>query len=338
MKMRNVVFAAVAAVAAGTTAKAEVSARVWMLDHSDPNSDELSELRTENPDAYALVKALLTKRSLGLLDPKHPTASFSKPAPEEEGSHPVGAAVYAKFATTDKERQALAGAEPAYDTSSVEDEVVTPAPSGSHDWLSWKPADSAASDDAMVQNVLGSVAGLMGKKVAAPSAPSAPAQPSAGALDADEAAILSSDDAKPAAQPAPQQTTPQTQNFLAKATEAPEAPKQSNSYLDGLDLTTDTKPDAPPAVTQPVVVDTPVAPVAAVESSVSGGKSALDSFSFSDSDDQTTTAAPKVQTPAPKGSALGSWLGMVQPHVQKSAAPVIAAAPVDANPYLTDLQ
>jgi len=87
-----------------------------------------------------------------------------------------------------------------------------------------------------------------------------------------------------------------------------------------------------------VVVDTPVAPVAAVESSVSGGKSALDSFSFSDSDDQTTTAAPKVQTPAPKGSALGSWLGMVQPHVQKSAAPVIAAAPVDANPYLTDLQ
>jgi hypothetical protein len=342
MKMRNVVFAAVAAVAAGTTAKAEVSARVWMLDHSDPNSDELSELRTENPDAYALVKALLTKRSLGLLDPKHPTASFSKPAPEEEGSHPVGAAVYAKFATTDKERQALAGAEPAYDTSSVEDEVVTPAPSGSHDWLSWKPADSAASDDAMVQNVLGSVAGLMGKKVAAPSAPSAPAQPSAGALDADEAAILSSDDAKPAAQPAPQQATPPTQNFLAKAPEVPQAPKQSNSYLDGLDLTSDTKPDAPPAVAQPVVVDTPVAPVAAVDSSVSvsGGKSALDSFSFSDSDDQTTTAAPKVQTPAPKASALGSWLGMVQPHVQKAAAPVdaAAAAPVDSNPYLTDLQ
>lgn len=345
MKMRNVVFAAVAAVAAGTSAKAEVRARVWMLDHANPNQDELAELKTENPDAYALVKALLTKRSLGLLDPKHPTASFSKPAPEEEGSHPVGAAVYAKFATTDKERQALAGAEPAYDTSSVEDEVVTPAPSGTHDWLSWKPADSAASDDAMVQNVLGSVAGLVGKKVAAPSAPSAPAQPSAGALDADEAAILSADDAKPAAQPAPQQATPPTQNFLAKAPEATQAPKQSNSYLDGLDLTTDTKPDAPPAATQPVVADTPVvpvaapvAPVAAVESSVNGGKSALDSFSFSDSDDQTTTAAPKVQTPAPKTSALGSWLGMVQPHVQKAAAPVVAAAPVDANPYLTDLQ
>lgn len=338
--MRSVVFAAVAAVAAGATAKAEVSARVWMLDHSSPDSDELSELRTENPDAYALVTALLTKRSLGLLDPKHPTASFSKPAPEEEGSHPVGAAVYAKFATTDKERQALAGSEPAYDTSTVEDEVLAPPPSsGSHDWLSWKPADGAASDDAMVRNVLGSVAGLMGKKIAAPAAPAAPAQPSAGALDADEASILSADDAKPAAQPAPQQEAPPTQNFLAKAPEA-EAPKpaQSNSYLDGLDLTADTKPDAPPTVSQPAVVDMPAAPVAAVDTSISGGKSALDSFSFSDSEDQTTTAAPKVQTPAPKGSALGSWLGMVQPHVQKAAAPVTIATPSDANPYLTDLQ
>lgn len=342
MKMRSFVFAAAAAVAAGATAKAEVSARVWMLDHANPNTDELAELKVENPDAYALVKALLTKRSLGLLDPKHPTASFSAPAPQEEGSHPVGAAVYAKFATTEKERQALAGAEPAYDTSTVEDEVVTPAPSsGNHDWLNWKPADSAASDDAMVQNVLGSVAGLVGKKVPAPAAPKV----SAGALDADEAAILSADDTpKPEVKPVVQDPAPVEKNFLAKAPEppAPEppAPKpQTNSYLDGLDLTVDTKPDTPAPTVQPVAVDTP-APVAAVAaaSSLSNGKSALDSFSFSDDQEPTTTAAPKVQTPAPKPSALGSWLGMVQPHVQKAAAPVTTAAPADANPYLTDLQ
>jgi len=344
MKMRSFVFAAAAAVAAGATARAEVRARVWMLDHANPNGDELAELKSENPDAYALVKALLTKRSLGLLDPKHPTASFSKPAPEEEGSHPVGAAVYAKFATTDKERQALANAEPAYDTSTVEDEVVTPAPSsGSHDWLSWKPADSAANDDAMVQNVLGSVAGLVGKKVPAASSP----KESAGALDADEAAILSSDDApapKAEAKPVVQEAAPAQNNFLAKAPE-PQAPPaaKTNSYLDGLDLTVDTKPDTPAPVAQPVAVEeTPAAPVAAVAassaSSLSGGKSSLDSFSFSDSEDTTTTAAPKVQTPAPKSSALGSWLGMVQPHVQKAAAPVTTAAPADANPYLTDLQ
>jgi hypothetical protein len=310
-----------------------------MLDHANPNGDELAELKDENPDAYALVKALLTKRSLGLLDPKHPTASFSKPAPEEEGSHPVGAAVYAKFATTDKERQALAGSEPAYDTSTVEDEVVTPAPSsGSHDWLSWKPADSAASDDAMVQNVLGSVAGLVGKKVPAPQ--SAP-KVSSG-LEADEASILSADDApapQPQAQPVVQEAAPAQNNFLAKAPEAP-ASKAGNSYLDGLDLTVDTKPDTPAPAVQPAVVEAPAAPVAAVATtdSLNQGKSALDSFSFSDAADTTTTAAPKVQTPAPKSSALGSWLGMVQPHVQKSAAPVTTAAPSDANPYLTDLQ
>lgn len=344
--MRSFVFAAVAAVAAGATAKAEVSARVWMLDHAgNPNGDELDELKNENPDAYALVKALLTKRSLGLLDPKHPTASFSKPAPDSDEPKAVGAAVYAKFATTDKERQALAGSEPAYDTSAVEDTVVAPeASSGSHNWLAWKPADSAASDDAMVQNVLGSVAGLVGKKMPAPSAPSAP-KVSAGALDADEASILSADDApapKPEAQPVVEQPAPAIKNFLAKAPEEAPVASKTNSYLDGLDLTVDTKQDTPapqPAVDE--TVETPAAPVAAVAAtnSLIGGKSSLDSFSFSDSEDTTTTAAPKVQTAAPKSSALGSWLGMVHPHVQKSAAPVAAAAaPSDANPYLTDLQ
>lgn len=339
--MRSFVFAAVAAVAAGATAKAEVSARVYLLDHANPNNDELDELRQENPDAYALVKALLTKRSLGLLDPKHPTASFSKPAPEEEGSHPVGAAVYAKFATTDKERQALAGSEPAYDTSTVSDDIVTPAPSsGSHDWLNWKPSDGAASDDAMVKNVLGSVAGLMGKKLPAPAASSGGV--SAGALDADEASILSADDAPAPVKPVVQEAAPVEKTFLAKVPDAPAPKAGGNSYLDGLDLTADAKPDTPAPAVEAAVVETPVAPVAAVATtdSLNQGKSSLDSFSFSDSEDATTTAAPKVQTPAPKGSALGSWLGMVQPHVQKAAAPVAAsaAAPSDANPYLTDLQ
>lgn len=169
---------------------------------------------------------------------------------------------------------------------------------------------------------------------------------SAGALDADEASILSADDApapKQEAKPVVQQPAPAINNFLAKAPEAPPAPTAkpaSNSYLDGLDLTVDTKPDTPAPAVQPAVVEAPAAPVAAVATtdSLNQGKSALDSFSFSDAEDTTTTAAPKVQTPAPKASALGSWLGMVQPHVQKAAVPVATAAPSDANPYLTDLQ
>lgn len=39
--------------------------------------DELAELKQENPGAYAIVKALLTKRSLGLLNPAHPHSSMS---------------------------------------------------------------------------------------------------------------------------------------------------------------------------------------------------------------------------------------------------------------------
>lgn len=159
-------------------------------------------------------------------------------------------------------------------------------------------------------------------------------------MDADEASILSADDApapKPEAQPVVQEPAPAEKNFLAKAPEPPASKPGQNSYLDGLDLTVDTKPDTPAPAFQPVAVETPAAPVAAV-ATLNQGKSALDSFSFSDSEDQTTTAAPKVQTPAPKSSALGSWLGMVHPHVEKAAAPVTAAAPSDANPYLTDLQ
>jgi len=42
---------------------------------NDP--DELAELKQENPGAYAIVKALLTKRALGVLNPEHPNSSLS---------------------------------------------------------------------------------------------------------------------------------------------------------------------------------------------------------------------------------------------------------------------
>lgn len=170
MQLRAVVCSALFAGANAVSAQAEVNARVWLLDHSG-NPDELSDLKTENPDAYALVKALLTKRSLGLLDPKHPTASFAAPAPKNDDDQPTGAAVYAKFATTEKEQEALQGvtvssSEP-YPEASAQASVPYPeATPASKDWMSWKPHDSAADDDAMVKNVLGAVADLTkGKKL-----------------------------------------------------------------------------------------------------------------------------------------------------------------------------
>lgn len=333
--MRSLVLSAIAAVAVGTSARSEVAARVWMLDHPDANMDQLSELKDENPDAYALVKALLMKRSLGLLDPRHPTASFAKPAPDAD-STPRGAAVYAKFATTEKEKAALQG--------TPYEEVASPA-AQSHDWLNWKPKDSATDDDAMVKNVLGQVAGLAG------GAQSKASDESSGSLEADEASILAADDepkAKPTQPPAAPvvQTQPPAQNFLSKTPQPSEAPKvetpksaslaSENSYLKGLDLTTDDSAPPPPAPTA-----APEAQVEPVKPMKIAAASPLDHFSFDGEDTQvvTTTVAPKAETAPAKPSALGSWLGLVKPHVQPAAKKTVeAAAPAQAeNPYLADL-
>jgi len=80
--------------------------------------DELEELRQANPSAYAIVKALLTKRSLGLLNPRHPSASFSAAdAPVATGEGPM-------------------------ESASMEP-VSPPHQSGGQNWLNWKPADDA---------------------------------------------------------------------------------------------------------------------------------------------------------------------------------------------------
>jgi len=139
----------------------EAFARSWMQQHAKSQPDELAELKSQNPEAYAIVKALLTKRSLGLLDPRHPSASFAKPAPvsEEAASGPEAFAKLASPANVpDHEISASQEASTVYQAVS--------APAGHRDWLNWKPKTSAADDEAMVNNVLGAVADLAGKKTA----------------------------------------------------------------------------------------------------------------------------------------------------------------------------
>merc|ERR1719327_1775004 len=83
MQAMRVLALALLALGASATRRSATSAslseaRVWLKSHGPvPQKDELQDLRNENPEAYAIVKALLTKRSLGLLDPKHPPASFA---------------------------------------------------------------------------------------------------------------------------------------------------------------------------------------------------------------------------------------------------------------------
>lgn len=298
-------------VALGVRTAAELKANSWLQKHVAPNGDELSELKSENPDAYALVKALLTKRSLGLLDPKHPTASFSAPAHDYSQDKAVGAAVYAKFATTAKEQEALSGsnvAQPYPDASSDADVAFTPAAPANHDWLNWKPHNSATDDEAMVKSVLGAVADLKGKSLRGTTSNDAS---SFQAEVAQEESIAP----EPVTEAAHVQVVSTTFTPVTDATAA----VSENSYLKGLDLS-----DAPVTTTHRVDVLVPA----------NDEKSALDSFSFDDSTPApiTTTSNSKVQRAA---NPLASWLGFAKPHIQ-AAATKVSATP--SNPYLVDLQ
>merc|ERR1719463_470810 len=54
--------------------KMVLRAREWLRTHEDPDQAGMEELKQTNPDAYAIVQALMTKKSLGLLNPRHPNA------------------------------------------------------------------------------------------------------------------------------------------------------------------------------------------------------------------------------------------------------------------------
>jgi len=94
------------AVRSGTEVQAQAEA--WLRAHKQPSGDDLGELKDSNPNAYALVKALLTKQQLGLLNPRHPASFGASKASEEDE------------------------AQPAADTEST-------AHVGHQDWLNWRP-------------------------------------------------------------------------------------------------------------------------------------------------------------------------------------------------------
>merc|ERR1719160_1466196 len=57
----------------------------WFRAHQVPQGDGgdqagMAELKATNPEAWAVVNALLTKKSLGLLNSHHPSASMSSDA------------------------------------------------------------------------------------------------------------------------------------------------------------------------------------------------------------------------------------------------------------------
>jgi len=327
----------------GEAAAATAAARAWLREHPAAQTDELAELRSENPQAYALVKALLAKRSLGLLDPRHPSASFST------RSRPAGGAD--ALAAGPAAFQGLAGPSHAA-TAAVYPEVA--AAPAHRDWLNWRPQQSAADDDAMVSNVLGAVAQLKaGGQDHAEDREAAGQATVPGA--ADQSASQQEAPAKAVA-PAVRENAYLKGIDLGVAATAPQPPPASheNSYLKGIDLGT-ASPDAPRKAAKLLREDS---------------TDYLASFSWGDDEPRAraTSAGGAVARPAagvsqveaaaaPAGeaqrpepteqqprhdNALLAWLsGNSAAHA--SAAPAAPAAPVQpsaapGNAYLSDLQ
>lgn len=340
MQLRPLVilFALWAAPAASLAIAAERDAQLWLQKHRGaPNSDELAELKTENPSAYALVKALLTKRSLGLLNPRHPTASFSEPAAEPE-SVDSGPEKYYKLASPG---ELSAPRAPRMSTAEVSLPYAEVQPAARRDWLSWKPQQSAMDDETMVQNVLGAVAELKGGKKA--GLLSKQHQTDENPLVADEDVLATHADPAPAPMKetvpaAPKSKASPYMDFSmmtapsAAAEEAPVAksevaPVRENSYLKGIDLSA----DMPKSLRTARVAKESTAP----------SNNYLASFSWSDDANPQPAvkqvapkpAEPKVET---KDSSLFSWLGVVKKQAPPARAqPAAPAKP--SNPYLMDL-
>jgi len=345
-------------------ARAESQAAAWLAAHrgAAPNQDELSELKATNPTAYAIVKALLTKRSLGLLDPKHPSASFAPAgggqAAAAQEDVPSGPAAYERIAEE-------SGVKPNVEVSlAYPDAPVAPV---HHDWLSWKPSQSAMDDDAMVKNVLGAVAELKSGKTA-PTSLRGQSQASQGSDDP-----LQWQDNSAAASVAP---------VAAAAFAAPEekpkaAMSQENSYLKGIDfgLGSQSAESAPPQRSDDNsylkgfsfgsdvrAVASPAEPAASSRMSQLGvhaaaGKSDSHDLlaSFSWDDDNTRKPAPQTVEASPAGgagsevpkaqaakprNALLAWLGGGAPAAPAAAAApkLVQAAAAPQSGYMMDLQ
>lgn len=135
----------------------EQRARAWLLAHDNPDEAGMNELRATDPTAFGIVQALLAKQKLGLLDPNHPSASFTKAAPKEHKSFAEAAAEAGIANDAPVHAEAESSVQQPY--PDVADASPYPEVSHhSHDPWNFKVASH--DDDELVSSVLGQVAAL----------------------------------------------------------------------------------------------------------------------------------------------------------------------------------
>lgn len=144
--LRAVAFAALVVYAqASRAASAAARAEQWMQAHkADPNDQAgMNDLKASDPNAFAIVQALLAKQQLGLLDPKHPTANFAGGHKHEDDDSQSALDVLRAAPHVEAPMAAVATAAHTYSASSMWD----------------FKAHQKNEDDDLVNSVMGDVVG-----------------------------------------------------------------------------------------------------------------------------------------------------------------------------------
>jgi len=274
-----------------------------MQNHRSPTDDQLGELKNANPDAYAMVKALLTKRSMGLI----------KLAPSERGPD-----VFRRMMTP--KHLALPAAEQSVALPYADAEVAAAQPVLSNP-MQFNANAAADKDEASVDKLLAAVAGLAGskgKKIALLRKRNH--HESEDPFAADAAMFGVEDKPKPAA-PVQAVAAPEVQEQSAPAEH------KVNPYLDGLDLTGD----------MPEVVGGKHTGSTRRHAALESHSNYLTAFSFGE---EAPVEAPKpvVMAKPKKNNVFLKWLGVVKkaPAPKAAESSYLKQGGPKGNPYLVD--
>jgi len=129
---------------------------MWIRLHAwdrQPQPDELAELKSADPNSYAIVSALLAKKELGVLNPRHPSEGFAS-----TGTHlsAQDAASLAAMEASVVHKKPAPEEAPA--AQAVPQAVYAEAGSAQHNWAHFKPEDA---DDEIVASLGGDSGSLL---------------------------------------------------------------------------------------------------------------------------------------------------------------------------------
>jgi len=308
-RMLLVLFAIPASVAASSVS-ASSAATAWLQSHRSPTDDQLGALQSANPEAFAIVSALLKKHPNGV----------AQLAPEERGPD-----VFRKMMGTS--HLAKHSAALPYATSEIA--AVQPPMADVKNYNAKTAADRDESSVSRLLSAVASMGGAKGKKIGLLLNKHRHSQESENAL-ANDASLFSDD--------SPQ--TPAPLQAIEQEIEAPVAPPvqaqeqaaaapHENSYLKGIDLSGD----------MPEVLRTKKAGHKHTANLLDSVDS-LATFSFDDAAPPTPAPKKKVVAPKPKeNNAFLKFLGFVKEAPapeEKQAAPAKPAGK-KPNSYLANI-